>query len=99
MKEQQTAIEVVENPAANRFEATVNGDLAIAEYVRHGNTVMFTHTLVPTALRNRGIGSALARAALDKAREQGWRVVPRCPFIAAYIDQHAEYQSLTQPAG
>ena len=96
MSEQELAIDVVENAAANRFEATVNGELAVAEYVRTGNTVTFTHTLVPEALRNRGIGSALARAALERATERGWRVVPRCPFIAAYIAQHPEYHALAE---
>lgn len=97
MSEQQTTIDVVENPTANRFEARVNGELAIAEYVRTGDTAIFTHTFVPVPLRHRGIGSALAKGALDGARAHGWRVVARCPFIVAYIAQHPEYQDLSQP--
>jgi predicted GNAT family acetyltransferase len=94
MSERGLTIEVADNPAASRFEAQVDGDLAVAEYERSGNTVTFTHTLVPEALRKRGIGTALARAALEKAREEGWRVVPRCPFIAAFVARHPQYHHL-----
>jgi len=90
-------IEVLHNEAARRFEARVDGELAVVEYVRSGNRVTFTHTFVPEELRHRGIGSAVARAALDTARAQGWQVDPRCPFIAAFIAQHPEYQTPTQP--
>lgn len=96
MSQEQATVDVVDNPAERRFEAQVDGQLAIAEYVLRGNSVTFTHTLVPEVLRRRGIGSALARAALEKARAEGWRVIPRCPFIAAYIARHAEYQPLVQ---
>ena len=94
---EQVAIEVVHNESARRFEAHVEGELAVVEYVRVGNRVTFTHTFVPEQLRHRGIGSAVARAALDTARAQGWQVDPRCPFIAAFIVQHPEYRSPTQP--
>ena len=94
---EKTVIEVVHNPAANRFEMHVDGEPAVADYVRAGNTATFTHTFVPHHLRKRGIGSALARAALDWARATGLQVVPRCPFIAAFIARHPEYQVQTQP--
>ena len=35
-----------------------------------------------------GVGSALARRVLDDARKAGESVIPRCPFIAAYIRRH-----------
>jgi uncharacterized protein len=94
---EETAIEVVHNKPAQRFEAHVDGALAVAEYVRVGDTVTFTHTFVPEHLRHRGIASAVARASLDTARAEGWHVVPRCPFIAAFIAQHPEYRTTTQP--
>ena len=41
-----------------------------------------------------GLGARLARFALDDARERGLRVVPLCPFIAAFVKRHPEYQDL-----
>jgi hypothetical protein len=50
---------------------------------------------VPAALNGRGIGSALVRGELELARTQGWKVVPVCPFVKAYMAKHAaEYADL-----
>ena len=87
-------IEVVNNPAAGRFEVRIDGALALAEYYVRGRTITFTHTEVPPGLEGRGIGNALARTALEHARAEGLRVVPLCRFIAAFIRRHPEYQPL-----
>ncbi len=85
---------VRDNPAAHRYEADVDGELAVAYYRLAGSTITFTHTEVPERLEGRGIGGALASFVLDDARARGLKVIPRCPFIKAYIDRHPEYQSL-----
>ena len=91
------AIEVVHNRPAQRFEAHLDGERAVAEYVRSADTVTFTHTFVPEQLRHRGIGGMLVRSALETARAEGWHVIPRCPFVAAFIAQHPEYRTPTEP--
>lgn len=88
------AIAIVDNPEETRFEADVDGHIAFVSYLRRDDTVFFTHTEVPKELEGRGIGSALARAVLDRARAEHWKVVARCPFIAKYVERHPEYQSL-----
>jgi uncharacterized protein len=93
-EERGAAIDVVDNPLQSRFEAVVEGHLAWAEYVRHGDTIIFTHTKVPQELAGRGVGGALAHTALEQARAQGLTVVARCPFMAKYIERHQEYQPL-----
>lgn len=82
------------NPAASRFEAEVDGHLAVAEYLLEGDRQTFTHTLVPVELRGRGIAEALVRTALEDARAHGRRVVPQCSYVARFIGRHAEFQSL-----
>jgi predicted GNAT family acetyltransferase len=94
----ESAVEVINNEAQSRFEAHVDGHLAQAQYERSGDRIVFTHTLVPDALEGRGVGSALARAALDGARAQHLTVVPRCPFIRSYIARHPDYLDLVDPA-
>jgi uncharacterized protein len=93
------AIEVNHNQAARRFEVEVGGSRALLEYERVGDRVVFLHTEVPAALEGRGIGSALARAALDDARAQGLAAVPRCSFVRGYIERHPEYRPLVDAAG
>lgn len=82
------------NAAANRFEIEVDGQLAVSNYITRGNTIYFTHTEVPGSLEGKGIGNTLARASVDYARSNDLRVVPQCPFIAAFIKRHEEYQDL-----
>ena len=88
------ALAIVDNPEETRFEADVDGHIAFVSYLRRDNTIFFTHTEVPRELEGRGIGSALARAVLERARAEHWKVVARCPFIAKYVERHPEYQSL-----
>jgi predicted GNAT family acetyltransferase len=47
-----------------------------------------------------GVGSQLVRGALDDLRVRGLRLVPLCPFVAAYVRRHPEYADLvaTDPA-
>lgn len=85
---------VVDNAAAGQFELSVDGHTAFAAYQLVGRSIVFTHTEVPPALQGRGVGSALARGALDAARARGAEVVPLCPFIASFIRAHHEYLNL-----
>jgi predicted GNAT family acetyltransferase len=88
--------EVRNNTAESRFELDVDGHLAVAYYTFSPGVVTFTHTEVPPALGGRGIGSKLAKGALDLVRAQKLKVVAKCPFIGGYIGKHPEYQDLLQ---
>jgi predicted GNAT family acetyltransferase len=88
------ADEVRNNAAENRFELDAGGHLAVAYYRLSPGVVTFTHTEVPPALSGQGIGSKLARGALEQARAMGLKVVAQCPFIGAYIGKHAAFQDL-----
>lgn len=83
----------------NRWEARL-GDgpdapvVGYAAYRREGDRITFTHTVVEPEHEGEGVGSALARAALDGVRSAGLRVVPQCPFVAAWIRRHPDYADL-----
>jgi predicted GNAT family acetyltransferase len=90
--------EVVDDRLRSRWEARVDGDLAgVAAYELSEGVITFTHTVVADAFEGQGIGSALARTALDDARAEGLAVVPRCPFIAGWIEHHPAYADLVRP--
>lgn len=84
------------NPAEHRFEAQVDGHLAVAEYERDGPRLIITHTFVPPELRGRGIAEKLVRPALEYARIERLTVVPACSYVAVFIQRHPEYQALLQ---
>lgn len=82
------------NTELQRFELDANGHTAVAYYHVSPGVITFTHTEVPQELSGRGIGSALARGALEIVRAQGLKVVAKCPFISAYMDKHPELNDL-----
>jgi predicted GNAT family acetyltransferase len=89
------SIEVRDAPDRRRYEVLDDGTLAgFAEYRDQGDVRIFTHTEVFPAFEGRGVGTALARGALDDVRASGRRVVAQCPFIRAYIERHPEHADL-----
>jgi predicted GNAT family acetyltransferase len=96
MADAGTDTSVTDVPSRQRFEArTPDGEVVgFAAYERHGNRVRFTHTEVDDAYEGRGVGSQLARVALNQMRVAGLAVEPRCPFIRGWIDNHPEYADL-----
>jgi uncharacterized protein len=94
MNPDEQEITVTNNEAKQRYEASVDGHLAVLSYERQGVSIVYLHTGVPSAVAGRGIANLLARTALDEARAQKRIVVPLCPFVAAYIRRHPEYLSL-----
>jgi predicted GNAT family acetyltransferase len=90
---------VRDNVQKHRFEVNLgDGSLAVAEYTLSEGKILFTHTEVSPAHEGKGIGSALVRFALAAARTRGLKVIPICPFFAAYIKKHPEEQDLLDPA-
>lgn len=82
------------NPAARRYEVTVDGHLSVCEYEDAAGRRVFTHTEVPPELRGRGIAEQLVRAALADAGTAGIKVVPACSYVARFIERHREFQAL-----
>jgi predicted GNAT family acetyltransferase len=93
-------VTVVDVPELQRYEARVAGqtETGQAHYRLHGDTIVFTHTEVPTSLGGHGVGSTLANYVLTDARRRRLSVIPQCPFIASYIRRHQEFLPLVPPA-
>ncbi|HTW13826.1 MAG TPA: GNAT family N-acetyltransferase [Nocardioides sp.] len=92
-------VETTHNPEKSRYEAHLDGELAgFAEYTLRGDhLIVFTHTEVDDQFEGKGVGSAIARFALDDVRRDGTRsVLPRCPFIRGWIEKHPEYADLVR---
>jgi predicted GNAT family acetyltransferase len=87
--------EVRDNPQRSRYEIVVDGDLVgVAEYTLRGNVITFTHTWVAPERRDDGYASELVGSALDDVRSRGLSVVARCPYVAKFIRNHADYADL-----
>jgi uncharacterized protein len=77
-----------------RFEAEMEAATAFLSYTFEDGHVVFDHTYVPDRLRGKGVAGALATAALNHARENGWSIVPRCLYVAAFVERHPEFGDL-----
>src|SRR5690349_2927685 len=87
--------DIRDNPASHRFELDVDGKLAAyAEYNTLKQGLLFTHTEVLPEHEGQGLGSQLARFALDDVRSRGLKAIPACKFIAGFIRRHPEYLDL-----
>jgi hypothetical protein len=86
---------VRDNAADLRYEVLGEGKVLgeILYRTRPGRIVLLHTEVVPYA-EGGGVGSRLVAGALDDIRARGLRVVPLCPFVAAYIQRHPEYADL-----
>jgi predicted GNAT family acetyltransferase len=95
-----TDIEIRKNPDARRYEAFLDGErVGFAEYQLTDELVVLTHTEVEDRCEGLGVGSSLARFALDDVRAEGSRkVLPLCPFMKEWIGRHRDYLDLVYGA-
>jgi predicted GNAT family acetyltransferase len=92
-------LDVVDNPARSRYELRDDGHLVgFTEYHERDGVLVFPHTVITQPKRGAGYGTLLIQAALDDVRAQGRRIVPECPFVAAFVAEHPEYADLLADA-
>jgi predicted GNAT family acetyltransferase len=88
------SFDIAHDSAASRFGTRVDGEQSTLDYELDGNVMTITHVHVPEAVGNRGIAAAMTEAALAYAREHALRVVPRCPYAAAYVARHRQWDDI-----
>jgi predicted GNAT family acetyltransferase len=91
--------QALDNPAESRYEVFSDGKLVgFALYQLHGDRITIYHVEIDPPFQREGLGSELAREALEDVRRRGLMVEPLCPFIAAFIRQHPdEFLDLVVP--
>lgn len=90
-------MDVRQDQQNDRFTTPVDGRLAWVEYEEtDAGTWNLKHTWVPEEYRNRGIASDLVREVLERARKQDRSVIPTCPFVSSYIEDHPSFEALVE---
>ncbi len=93
-------VEITRDATHNCYVLLVNGQsLGAAYYQEEDDRLIFTHTEVDPSLKGKGLGSQLARGALDDAKDRGKKIVPVCEFIAAYVGKHSEWDDVVVETG
>jgi predicted GNAT family acetyltransferase len=83
---------VSNNEKEMQFEIAQDGLVAYLTYRYYKNDIAFMHTFVPKPLEGKGMASALAVAAFAFAKASGHLVMVYCPYVAAFLKRHPEYQ-------
>ncbi|MFD2564987.1 GNAT family N-acetyltransferase [Aquimarina rubra] len=74
-----------------RFELHVENEIIFIEYIlTNDNSVYLTHTEVPVTMEGKGLGSTIVKKTLNYIQEKGYKMIPLCPFVAAYLKKHPE---------
>lgn len=85
---------VAHNPAKNRYDVFYDGELAgFTEYIERGNDTDFVHTEIDDAFAGKGLGSVLAKQAIEDVIARGRTITAHCPFIRGWLDKHPEYDA------
>jgi uncharacterized protein len=82
------------DPKAREFTAELSGSRGVLQYRYVDRVMTIAHIGVPPAISGRGVAAELTRAALQLAREEGWKVNPQCPYARAFMRRHQEYADL-----
>ncbi len=82
---------VTDHPERHRYEITVDGvRVGLLTYTRSTGVITMLHAEIDPGRGGEGLGTALARGALQDARAQGLSVRPVYPFVAALIARHPD---------
>ena len=93
--EVEPTLRIENEPSAHRYRAWLGDEFAAySEYEDEPGRMVFTHTVVRPKFEGRGIGSRLAKFAVDDARARGLRIIPVCPFIRSWLERHHDYDSI-----
>jgi uncharacterized protein len=83
---------------AGEYHAHIAGSQHIGRltWVLSDGARVAEHTLVPPAIGGRGVAARLVEALVADALEQGFKIVPKCSYVAAAFARHPEWAALKQ---
>jgi uncharacterized protein len=92
-------VTVRDNTESRCYDALVDDEVVGSLVYDHpgtgtGSRIVFRHTIVEPEFRGRGIGTALAKAALDDVRAKGMTLSNYCGFVSELIADRPEYTDL-----
>ncbi len=80
--------------SSGRYVARIAGIDGEAEltFTRRSQTLISAdHTRAPDSMRGAGAAMALVQRLIADAREEGFKVIPVCPYVLAQYRRHPEW--------
>lgn len=75
------------NTQESRYEWSVDGQVAVADYQLEGDKLILNRVYVPGELRGKGIAAQIMKAVVEDAEKRGLTLVPVCSYAAAYVQR------------
>ncbi|WP_025156294.1 GNAT family N-acetyltransferase [Leifsonia aquatica] len=90
------SLTVQNEPDESRYALYKDGErIGVAEYDLRDDAIVFTHTEVDPAKREKGMASTLVQTALDDVRDTSERrVIASCPYVRSWLSAHPDYAAL-----
>jgi uncharacterized protein len=82
-------LQIIHNPAENRFEVWIDGLLSKLDYIVNGDTIVMTHVGVHPQHRGGGVAGKITQVALEYSKEKNLRVIPMCSYVASLHPQES----------
>ena len=85
---------MTDNQELHRFELEEDGHLVFSNYRTHEGRYVLTHVEADPELRGTGAAARLMEAIVARARENNFKLVPRCSYAVAWFARHPELSDL-----
>jgi predicted GNAT family acetyltransferase len=86
---------ITDNDSRSCYEGVIDDRVVgVVVYKRIGGRVIIRHTVIEPEFRGRGLGAELLRTVLDDLRARGDKLTNYCGFVADFIADNPEYQSV-----
>jgi len=88
-------MQITDNDSKDCYEGVIDDKIVgVVIYKRIGGRVVIRHTVIELEFRGKGLGAQLVRAVLDDLRKRGDKLTNYCGFVADFIADNPEYQSV-----
>lgn len=94
MNEEYLNLPLVKNQVDMRFELKIGEYTALIVYKEHGKKIWLIHTEAPEELKGKGAATAIIEKTLSYIEDNDYRLIPLCPFVAAYLKKHPEWERI-----
>jgi uncharacterized protein len=88
-------MQITNNNGKSCYEGHIGDKLVgVVVYKRIGGRIVIRHTVIEPEYRGSGLGTELVRTVLDDLAERGDKLTNYCGFVADFIADNPEYQSV-----
>ncbi|QNK61772.1 N-acetyltransferase [Pedobacter sp. PAMC26386] len=94
MNEEYAGLPLVKNQEENRFELRIGDYTTFIDYKERSKKIWLIHTESPDELKGKGAATAVIEKTLDYIEENGYKLIPLCPVVVAYLKRHTDWNRI-----